>query len=157
MRQVAWGKVVVGGLVAGLLWTLLSLVLLGIAGRDFIAALTAGNRAPSGNVQGFMFAANLAAGLWGTWLYAAIRAQYGTGWRAGAIAGFAWWIIVSLQSAKWFALSTAPLASAVAPGALTLPAIILSAIAGGWCYEHFTLTRQPIAASSRTAPSHPDA
>jgi hypothetical protein len=142
VTNLAWGRVLVGGLVAGLMWTLLSVVLLGISGRDFMAALPGGKGAPSGNLQGFMFAANLVAGIWGTWLYAAIRAQYGSGWKTGVIAGIAWWIIVSQQSAKWFALSDMPLATAVGPAALTLPSIIMSAIAGGWCYERFTMTRR---------------
>lgn len=114
---------------------------LGIAGREFMAALTNGAQAPGGNVQAFMFLSNLVAAVWGTWLYAAIRAHYGAGPKTAAIAGFAWWIIVSMQSAKWVALGTVPIATTIRPGLLTLPAIIVAAIAGGWCYENFRLVR----------------
>jgi hypothetical protein len=140
--RIDWGRVLAGGIVAGLVWTLLSLVLLGLVGREFMGALTGGNRAPDGNVQGFMFAANMAHGVWGTWLYAAIRAHFGPGLRTGALAGVVWWIGVSLQSAKWFSLSGAPVSSVVGPGALTIPAILVAAITGGWAYETFTGLRR---------------
>ena len=45
-----WGRIAVGGFVAGLVWTSLSLLLLGIVGREFMAALFNGSRAPGGNV-----------------------------------------------------------------------------------------------------------
>ena len=133
-----WGRIAVGGFVAGLVWTSLSLLLLGIVGREFMAALFNGSRAPGGNVQAFMFFSNIAAAVWGTWLYAAIRAQYGPGVKTGSIAGLAWWLIVSMQSAKWVALGSVPISSVVAPGLLTLPSILVAAISGGWCYENFT-------------------
>jgi hypothetical protein len=150
---VNWGKVAAGGLVAGLVWTLLSILLLGIVGREFTAALLAGGRAPSSRVQAFMLAANMGAAVWATWLYAVLRAQYGPGVKTGVVAGVAWWLIVSMQSAKWLALSPIPLASAIAPGVLTLPAILLAAIAGGWCYENFRWTR--VAAGQPAIPISP--
>ncbi len=142
MPRLDWVRIAVGGFIAGLVWTLLSLLLLGFVGREFMAALTSGARAPGGNVQAFMFLSNLTAAVWGTWLYAAIRAQYGAGLKTGAIAGFAWWIIVSMQSAKWVAFGTVPIATAIRPGLLTLPSIVVAAIAGGWCYENFRVTRR---------------
>lgn len=137
MAQISWGRVLLGGVVAGLVWTLLSMILLGIVGRDFMTALLQGRPAPRGGVQLFMFASNVAAGIWGTWLYAAIRAHYGPGFKTGAIAGLGWWVIVSMQSAKWVALGNVPIATAIAPGAVTLPAIILAAQVGAWCYENY--------------------
>ncbi len=141
MNRIAWSKVAVGGLIAGLVWTLLSILLLGIAGSELTTALLRGNRAPGGNLQIFMFAANLAAAFWATWLYAALRAHYGPGLKTGAIAGIAWWLIVSMQSAKWLALSPVPPSSALLPGLLTLPSILIAAMTAGWCYENFGWTR----------------
>lgn len=137
MIGISWPRVAVGGLVAGLVWTLLSVLLLGAVGGGFLETVIDGARAPSGKVQLFMLGANLAAGVWATWLYAAIRAHYGAGHRTAAFAGLAWWLIVSMQSAKWVALGTVPIRSALAPGVTTLPAIILAALAGGWCYENY--------------------
>ena len=142
MTKLSWGRIAIGGVVAGLVWTLLSVLLLGVVGRAFMATLLDGARAPAGNVQLFMFAANLAAGVWATWLYAAIRAHYGPGLKTAAIAGVGWWLIVSMQSAKWVALGTVPINSVIAPGAITLPAIILAALAGGWCYENYRSLRE---------------
>lgn len=148
MTKITWGNVAVGGIAAGLVSTLLSIVLLGLGGHEFTAALLGGGRAPAGSLQAFLFAANIVAALWGTWLYAALRAHYGPGVKTGAIAGVAWWLIVSMQSAKWLALSSVPLDTALVPGLLTIPAILLSAIAGGWCYENFRWKRVAVSDSS---------
>jgi hypothetical protein len=138
MPRISWSRVLVGGLLSGLVWTLLSIILLGLVGTNFVAALAEGRPAPRGQVQLFLFGSNLAAGVWATWLYAAIRAHYGAGPKTAAIAGIAWWLIVSMQSAKWVATGTVPIATAIAPGLATLPAILIAALAGGWCYENYT-------------------
>jgi hypothetical protein len=137
MVGMSWGRVLLGGLLAGLTWTLLSMILLGLVGSDFMAALLDGRVAPGGRVQWFLFGSNLAAGIWATWLYAAIRAHYGPGRKAAVITGLAWWALVSMQSAKWVALGTVPIVTAIAPGVVTLPAIIIAALVGGWCYENY--------------------
>jgi hypothetical protein len=136
-----WGRIAVGGFMAGLLWTLLSILVLGVAGRELTSALLGGASGPGGRIQAFMFLANMAHALWGTWLYAALRAHYGSGLKTGAIAGVAWWIVVSLQSVKWLALSRIPAGSVLVLGVLTLPAIMIAAMVGGWCYENFRLHR----------------
>lgn len=141
MVKISWGRVLLCGLLAGLVWTLLSILLLGLVGRDFMAALLDGRLAPRGQVQLFLVASNLAAGIWATWLYATLRAYYGPGLKTGAIVGVAWWVIVSMQSAKWVALGTIPIRTVIAPGAMTLPVIMIAALAGGWCYENYAGVR----------------
>ena len=136
MPRLDWVRIAVGGLVAGLVWTLLSLVLLGIAGREFMAVLTNGAQAPGGNVQAFMFLSNLAAAVWGTWLYALrSRAQDGSHRRVRVVdhrrhaickMGRAW------NSSHRDHDSTGPANSA---------GVLVAAIAGGWCYENFRLVR----------------
>lgn len=83
----------------------------------------------------FLRISNFVASVWAMWLYAAIRPRFGPGPKTAAVAGFAWWFIESLQSAKWVALLGLPTDVVLAPGAATLPAIIGAALMGAWCYE----------------------
>ena len=122
------------GLLVGGIWTLLSVVVLFVVGDAFLAALPRGG--PTGRgIDLFLLAMNVAGGIWAMWLYAALRPRYGAGWRTAFIAGLAWWIIVSLQSAKWAAIVAVPPAAALAPAAGTLLAILTSIMVGAWAYE----------------------
>ena len=136
MREFSWARVFVCGLVAGGVWTLLSVTLLAFAGGDFLATVRDDRqRAPSGGLHMFLLFSNLAAGVWATWLYTAIRPRYGPGPKTAVWAGLAWWVIVSMQSAKWVALLSIPLAAVLIPFVATLPAIIIATMVGAWFYE----------------------
>lgn len=134
--QARWARLVLCGLIAGALWTLLSAGLLLMVGGDFLAEVTAarpGAAAPHAML--FLRASNFVASLWAMWLYTALRPQYGAGWRTAAIAGCAWWFIQSLQSAKWVALVGIPVGTTVLPLAATLPAMVIAMVVGAWAYE----------------------
>lgn len=136
MGKINWARVFLCGLVAGGVWTLLSVVILALVWGDFAASVPGGRLdATRGGLQVFLLGANLAAGIWAMWLYAAIRPRYGPRPKTAVVVGIAWWVIVSMQSAKWVALGFAPLKAGLAPLVATLPAIIVSAIAGAWPYE----------------------
>ena len=136
MREFNWARVFVCGLVAGSVWTLLSVTLLAFAGGDFLATVRDDHqRTPSGGLHMFLLFSNLAAGVWATWLYTAIRPRYGPGPKTAVWAGLAWWVIVSMQSAKWVALLSIPPAAVLIPLAATLPSIIVATLAGAWFYE----------------------
>jgi hypothetical protein len=137
MSAVNWGRVLVFGLLMGVLWTLLSAAVLSLVGNEFVAALPTRTR----GVQLFLLAANGAAGVWAMWLYASIRLQYGPGLKSAAIAGVGWWVIQTMQSSKWVALGSVPLSVAWAPAVGTLPAMIVTAAVGGWCYENYRSVR----------------
>jgi hypothetical protein len=134
MGNINWPRVFLCGLVAGGIWTLLSIMLLFLVGGNFLAALPGGG--PSGaGVHAFLLGSNIAAGIWAMWLYAAIRPRYGPTPKRAAVAGLAWWFIVSLQSGKWVAIGFAPPGVALAPLVATLPAIIAATMVGAWAYE----------------------
>jgi hypothetical protein len=90
MRGTNWPRVFVCGLVAGVVWTVLSSVVTVLAGHEF-AATVPGNRlaAPDAGFVAFLLVVNLAEGIWAMWLYAAIRPRYGDGVKTAAVAG-AW-------------------------------------------------------------------
>ena len=138
MEKINWTRVFLCGLVTGGVWTLLSVTLLAFAGGDFLAAVRDGRQGqsvPSGSLHLFLLFSNLGAGLWAMWLYTAIRPRYGPGPKTAVWAGLAWWMIVSMQSAKWVALLSIPPAASLIPLAATLPAIIGATLAGAWFYE----------------------
>ena len=104
------------------------MALLFLVGGDSLAALPGGGLdAASGGVHLFLFGSNVAAGIWAMWLYTAIRPRHGSGPKTVAKAGFAWWVIVSLQSGKWLALvSVSSLKAILVLLAATLPATIVA-------------------------------
>lgn len=136
MGRINWPRVLLCGLVTGGVWTLLSVVLLAVVGQDFMSALRRfGHDSPRGGVP-FTLIANLAAGIWAMWLYAAIRSRYGPGLKTAAVAGCAWWFIQSLQSAKWVTLVGVPSNVGLYPLAgATLPAMVLAVVVGAWMYQ----------------------
>lgn len=136
MVRIHWGQVAVCGLVAGFVWTLLSIVLLGMLGADLLAAVPGGGLdGRSGGVHLFLLASNFLASIWGIWLYAALRPYYGPGTRSAVVAGVAWWFIVSLQSAKWLAISGISTAVVLPLAMATLVAIVLATLIGARLYE----------------------
>ncbi len=66
------------GIVTGVVWSVLSAISTRYLGAQFNSAVP-GNRifAPSAGLAAFLFAVNLAGGIWSMWLYAAIRPRYG--------------------------------------------------------------------------------
>ncbi|MBI4553338.1 MAG: hypothetical protein HY710_13830 [Candidatus Latescibacteria bacterium] len=134
MRTMNWARIVLCGLVAGGVWSLLGATIMAFVGGEFLAAVPGARPNVPGGVP-FGFLANLAAGLWAMWLYAAIRPRYGPGPKTAVVAGVAWWVIESLQSGKWVALLSIPPRVILAPLAATLLAIIVAAVGGAWLYE----------------------
>lgn len=129
-----WLRVLLCGLVAGGVWTLLSVILLAALGGEFLAALRRlGPASPSGGVP-FTLLANFGAGIWAMWLYAAIRTRFGPGPWTALRAGCAWWFLQTLQSAKWLSLVDVRAGAGVLAAA-TLPAMIVAVLAGAWAYD----------------------
>ena len=136
MNRPHWGRILAFGALAGVVWTLLSALVLAVVGQEVLATLPE----RSGRVQGLLLAANVAAGIWAIWLYSCVRAQYGPGLRAAVIATVGWWTIQTLQSSKWAILEAVPLRVAWGPALGTLPAMFLATAFGAWCYENYRRT-----------------
>ncbi len=126
MGKINWGRVFLCGLVAGLLWSLLSLTLLVFVGGDLINAVPR-LHAPSRGLIVFSLLVNLAMGTWAMWLYAAIRPRYGPGLQTAAVEGFAWWVMYSLAKANWGPFGLVSTKALVYLLAATLPALIVTA------------------------------
>ncbi len=131
-----WARVMVCGLLAGVVWTLLPAISTWFLGADFNAAV-GGNKvfAPSAGLFAFLFSLNLLGGIWAVWLYAAIRPRYGAGAKTAVLAGFAWWFVSSLADWTWVSLGFVPVTAFIWLSAIAIPELILAAFVGAWLYK----------------------
>lgn len=139
MGKVNWGRVILGGLVAGVVinlseWLLNDLVMK----KTWEAAMTALGKTPAmttshivvWNLWGFL------GGIGVVWLYAAIRPRYGPGAGTAVKAGAALWFFAHLLPAiVMMNLGLFPRNVMVIPVVWTLVESILAAVAGGWVYK----------------------
>jgi hypothetical protein len=132
MKGTNWIRIPLCGFVAGVTWHLLSVVFLAYFAPGFVASVQQSAPRPA---QGgaFFFAIDVMMGIWAVWLYSTISATYRTKPRAIVITGVAWWILKTLQSAKWAGLGFVELGSNLLPlGVATLGATVLASVAGAW-------------------------
>jgi len=129
-------RVIVSGIVAGLVWTILSSLITAYLSGEFVAAVP-GRRLimPPGGLVLFLLTVNLVMGIWAMWLYAAIRPRYGPGAWTAARAGASWWVITSLVDITWGSFGFVRQHSLLAPMLASLPALIIAALAGAWLYR----------------------
>jgi len=98
MGKINMQKVLIGGLIAGVVLNVIDSVLFGVLLKDqMAAAMTSINRPAMTNAQipWFVFL-DFVGGIYLVWLYAAIRPRYGAGPATAAKAGFAGWFMGSL-------------------------------------------------------------
>jgi hypothetical protein len=107
MGKINVQRVIMGGLVAGLVLNVFDFVFYGIVFKaDFDTAMRALNKPPiSNSMIGWFVALDFLFGIFLIWLYAAIRPRFGPGPKTAAIAGMAYWVLFGLLHA----LSEAPM------------------------------------------------
>jgi hypothetical protein len=140
MKGSNWIRLILCGLVAGVVWHLVSVVFLSLFAPSFVASVQ--RSAPHPPLGGeFFFAVDMAMGIWAVWLYSAIAPRYGARPISAAIAGIAWWALKTLQSAKWAGLGFVELGPSLIPlGAGTLVASLLATAVGAWLYRKVSLS-----------------
>jgi hypothetical protein len=137
MKSINWGRVILGGVVAGLVVNLSEFVLneivLKTANEEAMKAL--GRTMPTGGgtmivwiVLGFVI------GIAAVWLYAGIRPRYGAGPATAVKAGVLVWILGSLYTTVVFwNLGLYPLNVLVI--VWTLVEAIVATVVGAWMYR----------------------
>lgn len=98
MGKINMQKVLIGGLIAGVVLNVVDSLLFGVVLKEqMAAAMTSINRPAMTNAQipWFVFL-DFVAGVFLVWLYAAIRPRYGAGPATAAKAGVAAWFLGSL-------------------------------------------------------------
>ena len=96
MERINWNRVILGGLVAGVVINVPELVLHGlILGGKWKALMGDLGRTldTSAAASLLIIALNLLDGIVAVWLYAALRPRYGPGVRTAIAAGFAVWLV----------------------------------------------------------------
>ncbi|PYP30193.1 MAG: hypothetical protein DMD47_10255, partial [Gemmatimonadetes bacterium] len=101
MGKINWGRVVLGGLLAGLVLNVIDWVVYGkVLAADFNAALQALGKGPmTGSMIIWFVIFDFLFGIFLVWFYAAIRPRFGAGPRTAVLAGFAIWVLYGLLHA----------------------------------------------------------
>lgn len=143
------GRVILGGLLAGVVINIAEFVTNGVVLKDTWAQVMQGlgkspqlpaNAIVLFNVGGFL------AGIAAVWLYAAIRTRYGAGPGTAVRAAFAAWALTSFLPALGnYAVGLIPTRVLVITAIVSLADIVVGTLAGAWLYK------EEAAAISRTA------
>ena len=102
MGKINWGRVVVGGLLAGAVLNIVDFVFFGvIMKQDIAAAMQALGRQPGAmdSLVPLFVVLDFVTGIGLLWVYAAIRPRFGAGAKTAVIAGVAVWFFVGLLHA----------------------------------------------------------
>jgi hypothetical protein len=138
MARMNIGRVIAGGLLAGLIVNLGETILnMVVIADDMQSALEARNLPPmTGAGIGTFVAMAFGLGVLMVWLYAAIRPRFGPGVRTAVIAGLAIWLLVYV----WGGLGDTvmgfmPPSTAIVAMLWGLAESVVATIAGAWVYR----------------------
>lgn len=137
MGKINWGRVIAGGLVAGIVINVFEYVTNGrILAADWAAAMqNLGRQMPSGAVAIFIVWGFL-VGISAIWLYAAARTRFGPGPGTAILIGFAYWVIGYLlpNFVNW-ALALFPSRLLAITTVVGLVELIVASLAGASIYK----------------------
>ncbi len=137
MTSINYGRVLVGGLLAGVILAIGEFVLTQlIIGKRWLAAMEALGVEPPGSGIMILYAImTLILGVAIVWLYAAIRPRYGSGPKTAVCSGLFVWFLVWVWSfagaSVWGFFPIDLVAIVVIWGLIE---VLLAALAGGWLY-----------------------
>jgi len=95
MGKISWGRVVVGGMVAGVVLNVVDFIVYGkLLAQDYNAALQALGKGPTDNLIPLFIVLDFVYGIGLIWVYAAIRPRFNPGAKTAVIAGVAVWFFV---------------------------------------------------------------
>ncbi len=139
MGQIDWRRVLLGGIVAGLIIDVVEWMLHGFVLGPQWRQVMAGLGRPfqeTGLRMSFYVLLGLAYGIAAMWVYASIRPRYGAGPRTALYAGLGVWLLgYCLPTMSWVPMGLFPrrlLAIAMLVG---LVEILVATLAGAWFYQ----------------------
>lgn len=139
MEKINWKKVVLGGLVAGIIIDVVEGILEGIVlGPEWRQAMQALGHPlqETGGKMALHVLLGLAYGLAALWLYASIRPRYGAGPKTALYAGVGVWVLGNfLPSVNWAPRGLVPVHLFAIAVVVGLAEIILATEAGAWFYQ----------------------
>ena len=138
MAQINTGRVVLGGLLAGLIINIsesvLNLMVLGTQTEELVASL--GVEPVGGGGIAMYVAFGFVIGIVAVWLYAAMRPRFGPGPQTAMMAGGAVWVLGHL-----FRMADIAVFVGLSGGFVTIVLVwtlvetLLAAVAGAWLYQ----------------------
>jgi hypothetical protein len=139
MGAINMAKVVVGGLLAGVVINVSEFLLNGVVfAEDMKAAMTALGRSPEMSTQQMVvwIAYGFVLGILALWVYAAVRPRLGAGPKTAAIVGVVVWALAYLLPAVgYWNLDLFPANLLVIGCVWGLVELILATVAGAWVYK----------------------
>ena len=137
------GRVILGGLLAGLIINIVEYVTNGIALKDTWAQIMQGfgksSQLPASSIVLFNIGGFL-VGIIAVWLYAAIRTRYGAGPGTAIRAGFIAWALTSFLPALGnYAVGLLPTRVLVITAVVSLADIVVGTLVGAWLYKEEAL------------------
>jgi hypothetical protein len=137
MGKINWARVILGGIVAGVIINVFESVTNGvILTHDWQAAMTALGRTMEPSAIAVFVIWGFLAGIAAVWLYAAARPRFGAGVKTALLSGFAFWIISYLlpNLGQW-ALHLFPHRLIAIGLAVGLVEVLIGSVAGAALYK----------------------
>ena len=138
MSRVNMARVILGGLVAGVLIDIGEYLLNDVVLAEEVRATMAGFNLPApggGAIAVFVFL-GFGVGITAVWLYAAIRPRYGPGAKTALCAGSAvWFLACAYPDVVIAALGFFPVADTIVVLIWRLVEFSLATLAGAWLYQ----------------------
>lgn len=137
MRTVNWARVILGGILAGLVINGFEFAINGVVlAQEIDAAIKALGKQVGGAQMAVFVVWGFLMGLFAVWLYAAIRPRYGPGPKTAVLAGFAVWLVgYLLAAAPPAALELFPMRIMVIGLAVGLVEVIAGTLLGARLYR----------------------
>jgi hypothetical protein len=136
MGKINWGRVFLGGLLAGVVVNVFEFVANGLvlASSWDTAMRNLGRQMPRGAIAVFVLVGFL-VGITAVWLYAAARPRYGPGPRTAVLIGFGYWLIgYALPTLGWAAMGLIPRRLLAIGTVVGLVEIVAATVIGAWLY-----------------------
>jgi len=137
MSKINWGRVFLGGLVAGVVINAFEFVISGmlLAPQWEEAMKALGREMPSGAIGLFVLSGFL-TGIAIIWLYAAARPRFGPGPKTAGLTGFAYGVIgCALPAVGWGAMGFFPIGLTVISTVAAMAEIVVASVVGAWLYK----------------------
>ena len=143
MGKIAMGRVLVGGVVAAVIWWvgegLVHGMLLGPQWHEAMKALGRTEEQMTANQGRFMMLVtlwSLLAGILGVWLYAAIRPRFGAGPKTAIVAGVVLWLAIYVAPTTVdYAMNLWDKSLMRIPVLTSLVESVLATLVGAWLYK----------------------
>jgi hypothetical protein len=145
MGKINWSRMLLGGLLAGLVINIFEYVTNGVVlAAKWDAAMKALGRQLSMSAVAVFIVGGFIGGIAAIWLYAAARPRFGAGPKTAALTGFAYWVVgYALPILGQLPLGLFPRRLLVIGSIVGLVEMVVGSVAGAWLYKEES--RSPVA------------